>query len=301
MAASRQLALSLGELVLNSPEVRRVRAVIDKMKEVMECSICYNLPRSPPVHQCDRGHCICSTCREKVTTCPICRRPLGQSRNLVVEKLLAELSHLCKFSDHGCTFEQTIPELERHEEDCLHRPVNCVMLSCDEKVPLFEMADHINEKHNDATDVSHAGHFGNKDCEFTGAFNPHEESSDEILVRPTRIYFHGQQFFLERWRNPLREWVIWVYMIGQKETCKEYTYTLKIFSAKEAVSKPSECVPLHYAKERVPSFVLSKEFAKRFSDNEMIRYRLKIEPRKLGEVLEGRTRRTYDAICTLSY
>jgi len=125
----------------------------DKMMDAMECPVCFKLPRGQ-VFQCERGHCVCADCRAKLTQCPTCRVALGELRNLVVEQLLTELSHVCKFADHGCTFEETLTALESHEEECRYRLVNCSSLSCETKrVSMAQLVKHINE-HHEPTDFT---------------------------------------------------------------------------------------------------------------------------------------------------
>ena len=58
----------------------------------LECPVCLNVPETGPVFQCNNGHLICCKCREKLNTCPVCRIPLGYSRNLTSERMIALLS-----------------------------------------------------------------------------------------------------------------------------------------------------------------------------------------------------------------
>ena len=129
----------------------KTSVMTDKLKEAMQCPVCLKVPREGPVYQCERGHCLCGTCRIQLTECPICRMVLGQCRNLVVEQLLPEVPHVCKFSDDGCTFEKNIPELRCHEEDCPYRLVNCVKLKCDRQVSMAKMLEHIQKDHSRLT------------------------------------------------------------------------------------------------------------------------------------------------------
>ena len=62
------------------------------IKKDLECPVCLNVPNTGPIFQCHNGHLICSPCRKRVTTCPVCRIPLGYTRNLTSEKMIALLS-----------------------------------------------------------------------------------------------------------------------------------------------------------------------------------------------------------------
>ena len=61
----------------------------EDLKDVLECPVCLKVPRSAPVFQCERGHVVCHECHPKLVTCPVCRLPLGNTRSLISEKVLA--------------------------------------------------------------------------------------------------------------------------------------------------------------------------------------------------------------------
>merc|ERR1719391_618249 len=119
--------------------------------EGMECPVCLKLPRGP-VYQCERGHHVCSECRLKLTNCPVCRVPLGHLRNLFAENLLMEMSHTCKFTIYGCTYEEKTTALESHEHDCKYRLIYCLCLDCQMEVSMDQLLKHLEDTHP-ATDV----------------------------------------------------------------------------------------------------------------------------------------------------
>ena len=43
------------------------------LREAVECPVCFNIPRSPPVPCCRNGHVICARCKTKCDACPKCR------------------------------------------------------------------------------------------------------------------------------------------------------------------------------------------------------------------------------------
>ena len=43
------------------------------IEKLLECPVCYNIPRDLPIPQCPAGHIICKTCRDPVSMCPTCR------------------------------------------------------------------------------------------------------------------------------------------------------------------------------------------------------------------------------------
>merc|ERR1712029_1130427 len=119
----------------------------DEMLEGLNCPVCLKLPRQAPVYQCENGHCVCSDCHAKLTGCPICRMALGKIRSLVFEQLLNKMSHKCKFSEYGCTFEDNLTPLECHEKDCWYRLANCGDLKCKTQIPLAHLVEHMEKDH----------------------------------------------------------------------------------------------------------------------------------------------------------
>ena len=64
------------------------QSVTNHIQQVLECPVCLETPRAPPIYQCERGHMLCSICRAKLYFCPICQFILGNSRCLIAEKVL---------------------------------------------------------------------------------------------------------------------------------------------------------------------------------------------------------------------
>jgi E3 ubiquitin-protein ligase SIAH1 len=75
---------------------------ISEIEETLECPVCFQVPGSPPIHQCTNGHIVCKTCKTRLTDCPTCRQPLGNLRNLIAEKLIEKIPSKCPFAEHGC-------------------------------------------------------------------------------------------------------------------------------------------------------------------------------------------------------
>ena len=44
---------------------------------LFECPVCFDYAL-PPILQCQSGHIVCSQCRQKLSSCPTCRGPLGK-------------------------------------------------------------------------------------------------------------------------------------------------------------------------------------------------------------------------------
>jgi len=105
--------------------------------DLLECPICLEIPKSKPIYQCDNGHLICKTCRQKVTVCPQCRKPLGENRSLIAEKLLEKCAVPCPFAKHGCELRLLAVRIAEHVQVCVFREVLCPVFSCTGNVPIW--------------------------------------------------------------------------------------------------------------------------------------------------------------------
>lgn len=49
-----------------------------ELASYFECPVCFDYAL-PPIMQCQSGHIVCQSCRQKLSMCPTCRGPLGKS------------------------------------------------------------------------------------------------------------------------------------------------------------------------------------------------------------------------------
>ena len=54
--------------------------LVSQLAAKVECPVCFEVPKSAPIHSCANGHLVCRDCRRD--TCPTCRVPLGRSTSL---------------------------------------------------------------------------------------------------------------------------------------------------------------------------------------------------------------------------
>ncbi|XP_054720692.1 E3 ubiquitin-protein ligase SIAH1-like [Uloborus diversus] len=94
------------------------------LASLFECPVCFDYVL-PPILQCQNGHLVCTTCRHKLTCCPSCRGPIGNIRNLAMEKVATTVFFPCKYSAAGCKQQLMHTEKTDHEELCEFRPYSC--------------------------------------------------------------------------------------------------------------------------------------------------------------------------------
>lgn len=90
---------------------------------LFECPVCFDYAL-PPILQCQSGHIVCSQCRQKLSSCPTCRGPLGNIRNLGMEKVADTIFFPCKYQTNGCHLNLTHKQKLEHEDSCDFRPVS---------------------------------------------------------------------------------------------------------------------------------------------------------------------------------
>ena len=98
---------------------------MDQLQEILQCPVCYNLPRQLPIQSCPAGHIICQDCRPSVGLCPTCRVGPLFSTNTVAGNLVSIMAHKCKFNALGCNVRLPLDEIAQHEKYCVQRTVIC--------------------------------------------------------------------------------------------------------------------------------------------------------------------------------
>ena len=254
---------------------------LDNLMDAFECVVCQEMPNDTPVYQCERGHILCNVCHAQVTNsvCPYCRGPVGNTRNLVVEKIILLPPRPCKFAEHGCDVELNESTLLAHEESCLYKPGQCPVLSCDDIVPLATLLEHMEENH--------------AACKTAGA-----SMSDNIPVTaddferdsehswpPALLNYNDHYFFLEFLRKENGAWFAWVYLLGVTDDRTAYDYRVTLLSqdTREELSYKGPCVPMCTLKEEINSMFgkclkFTDETAKHFWENDCILFSVEVFP-----------------------
>lgn len=119
---------------------------------LFECPVCFDYAL-PPIKQCPSGHIVCSSCRKKLQSCPTCRGPLGDIRNLMMEKVATNLMFPCKYSSVGCSATMQHLDKHDHEEACDFRPYTCPCpgASCKWQGSLDQVMPHLVQQHKSIT------------------------------------------------------------------------------------------------------------------------------------------------------
>ncbi|KDR17817.1 E3 ubiquitin-protein ligase sina [Zootermopsis nevadensis] len=97
---------------------------LKELLEEVECPVCMEY-MLPPIAMCMNGHSTCSTCREKLLTCPVCRCLFSKARSLLAENLVRKMRFPCRHSKRGCRKTFNFLCVRKHEDECGHRPIKC--------------------------------------------------------------------------------------------------------------------------------------------------------------------------------
>lgn len=126
------------------------------LEDLLECPIC-NIMMGPPILQCHNGHSICSTCHNKVSSCPICRCDLNRNapiRSLPLEQLIEiqDIKYPCAYETSGCTVLSSWgPQKQAHESQCSHRRFRCphsiFVNNCSAMLKLEDIPSHCATAH----------------------------------------------------------------------------------------------------------------------------------------------------------
>jgi len=204
----------------------------DLFAETLECPVCLETIRDPPVFLCANGHELCHKCREPLKAedkpCPVCQEELLDVRNRAVEKMLDKLPKT-KCAHEGCTFAKADGQLvKNHEKDCNLRPVKCE--GCKKPIALSQLYEHLVVNHQ---------FFPSK---LTG-FGVKNECVKQIsLAKSPHGLFGPPPYPLWKVDNDLMfiyNWshfdsnltMFWISFSGTQKEAEKYEYTLKILSS----------------------------------------------------------------------
>lgn len=101
------------------------------LKEILvelECPVCFNY-MLPPIRQCQKGHSICDTCRQKLVNCPQCRSNFT-SNNITLEALAVKIEYPCPNKVRGCNLQLKYSVLSDHLKVCKFKACTCAMPGC---------------------------------------------------------------------------------------------------------------------------------------------------------------------------
>jgi len=222
-------------------------AWVNELKDVLECPVCCEGFKDPPIYLCENMHGLCSKCKtslmknenEEAKCCPICRGELTDKRSYLMEKMLEKLPKMtCKHDD--CDFKRAEENLvEEHEVECQYRPVFCGM--CDEQVGLNRLTHHLDEAHGMKKTCLGAMEFA------VTVHCKHEAMPESVCYEKEKVIFPididtKDQFYLNF--TPLGHdmRLMWVSCSLSGEKAMGYKYSIAMTGSEHSFSGQRRCV-----------------------------------------------------------
>jgi len=133
---------------LSTTEINGAVGLMNSVKKILECPVCYQIYGPPRIWQCTNGHLTCDQCHEHSTTCPLCRSAFSNVRPLAVEELSRQVPLKCKNNAQGCEVTLPLREREMHEQSCEFTPGHCPVLSCNLQFLIKDTLHHMETQHS---------------------------------------------------------------------------------------------------------------------------------------------------------
>ncbi|XP_068082071.1 E3 ubiquitin-protein ligase siah2 isoform X2 [Anabrus simplex] len=119
----------------------------EELLKEMECPVCYKY-MVLVIEECSNGHCICSSCRKNLSSCPQCKAAFSGHRNRLAESMAAKLIFPCQNADVGCSEMTNGSKLLEHQSVCSLRMYNCYIPKCEWIGRSYDILDHFKVEHN---------------------------------------------------------------------------------------------------------------------------------------------------------
>jgi len=209
--------------------VRKYDDLVKKLRDKVECPVCYVIPKKAPVPVCPNGHIVCESCVRE--NCPTCRVKMERGTSTLAVTVIENIEHQC---DHeGCDLTFSLSDLPSHMSRCGHRKVKCPGLSCTAWLPLSSLLEHVI--------TCCMGRAGIRVCimgmPVSITFNSTKDIEDIagenqncICWKPQVMKFEGKIFFLRVVRKAeARSWFFYLQMVGSLEDTEGYGVAITVY------------------------------------------------------------------------
>ena len=195
--------------------------MMSDLLSIFDCPVCFGYVL-PPILQCQMGHLVCSSCRSKLTCCPICRGPLANIRNLGIEKLAEKVNFPC--IHEGCSKSFGYTEKIVHEKVCNYRPYLCPspVTTCKWQGSLSSVMPHLIMHHKSITTLQ------GEDIVFlaTDIFLP--QTVKWVMIQ--NCFKRNFLLLLEKKHklNDSQQFYVMVQLIGPQEDAENFVYRVEL-------------------------------------------------------------------------
>ena len=210
------------------------KKLFEKFRTHWQCFAC-KVPPGPKERK-DRylcmknNHPLCADCKN---SCPCQSRAYLSSKPCeALAKMITEFPWFhCCFYENGCRELIKETDYEDHRKICIYRKVNCVSLSCKEKVNFQYVSEHIvQHKIDPAPMVSR-----NK---FTASWNLTNDLgvNRRLIFKPQQLLTSFEELFFATGYAESCIFYFWIYMVASPCNVKNYECTLSFSNQENEVS-----------------------------------------------------------------
>ncbi|KAL3843274.1 hypothetical protein ACJMK2_021216 [Sinanodonta woodiana] len=220
-ASTGNIGLS-GVSTISSPTITSSSSN-QELASYFECPVCFDYAL-PPIMQCQSGHIVCQACRQKLSMCPTCRGPLGNIRNLAMEKVAATVMFPCKYASNGCNTTHLHTDKLDHEETCEFRPYCCPCpgASCKWQGSLEQVMPHLMSTHKSITTLQ------GEDIVFLATDINLPGAVDWVMMQS--CFGHNFMLVLEKQEKMEGQQMFYaiVQLIGTRKQAENFAYRLEL-------------------------------------------------------------------------
>lgn len=210
---------------------RKYQDLVKKLRDKVECPVCFDVPRKAPIPVCPNGHVVCVRCVR--AECPTCRVNMEQGTSTLAVTVVENIEHQC--DNEGCGLSFHLKELADHAIKCEHRRVQCPGLDCTTTITVASLRDHVINCCVERAEIRHY----KLPHRFTYMMN--EEVKDlsgenqNFMWRLEGLKFEENIFFLKVTRKARKgRWFFFVQMVGNAEETSKFAVTIAVFRPEDS-------------------------------------------------------------------
>ena len=238
-----------------------------ELRAKVECPVCLSVPTEGPMASCPKGHLVCDACHQQMVAsrlvdCPTCRKPMGDTKNLLAKVVIENIEHEC--TNVGCNKRLSYQRVTKHKEElCKYRMILCPGENpeCKATLPFSAFSDHV------------------KICKglnpiqtktMTSSFKKNFLDGHKISWKPGVVHINNELFVVQR-KMVSSKFIFGVLMLAERERCDQVMVSLGIQKNNSQTAFSAQFNPTPLSMENSDEAILvveKKRFAKNVSEAE---------------------------------
>ena len=262
------MILNLAKMAAVASKAEKYDTLMAELRTKVECPVCLAVPTKGPMASCPKGHLVCIPCHQtmvasRLTNCPTCREPMGDTMNLLAKVVIENIEHEC--TNQGCNMRLPYQKVTKHKEElCKYRMVLCPGANpeCKATLPFSTFNDHA------------------KVCKSVGLLNVGQKTMSfsfkktlldgNVISWKSVIYNIDNEVFVVQKKMAEGKFTFAVLMLAERAKCERFKVTLAINNLLDQTVFSAQFNPTPISMKNVEeaSLVVHKQrFAKMVSNN----------------------------------